>query len=73
MLLQLCFIFTLLEVLAVIETMLNLCLVVMVHKNKENIPVPYKINSTQSPQSKRTQTDEVLFPVTCPENRKAAE
>lgn len=48
MLLHLCFIFTFLEVLALIETILNLCLVVMVHKHKENISVPYKTNSTQS-------------------------
>lgn len=70
MFLKLCFAFTLLEVLAMIETILNLCLVVMVHKHKENISVPYKINSTQSPQNNRRQTDEVPFPVTCPEKER---
>lgn len=70
MLLQLCFVFILLGVLTVIKTILNLCLVVMVHKHKENISVPHKINSTQSPQNNRRQTDEVLFPVTCPEKER---
>lgn len=65
MLLQLFFIFTLLEVLALTETILNLCLVVMVHKQKENISLPHKMNSPESPQNNRRQTDEVLFPVTC--------
>lgn len=70
MLLKLCFISILFEVLAVIETILNLCLVVMVHKHKENISVPYKINSTKSPQNNGTQTDEVLLPVTFPEKER---